>query len=523
MLAGRLAQVDTAQLRLMLYYSAQTRWGRPLNYERIIIYAPTSLARADRTIGRRWRVWAVSALFAVAVLWLGIFALRGAFSVRSTPSSPEITHATGERLGLRIGAGNSNTQSPNDGPRLPFEPRVPRGGTAISEAPVAGEGRLAGWQRSTIRAGDTLSEIFSRLDFAPSDMAAILADKKAASTLKALTVGEPLYYRTEAGALSALAYRVDNFNTLVATREGKDFKVTFESVKPEIRRAQASGVITRSLFLDGQAAGLPERVSMDFADLFGWDVDFVRDIKRGDRFKIVFEEIFRDGEKVANGKIIAAEFVNGGRAVRAFHYTNSDGADGYFSERGEALKKAFLLAPLNFTKISSRFNLARRHPILNRIRAHKGVDYAAPMGTPIRAVANGKIDFLGSQSGYGNTIVLQHGDRYSTLYGHLLKFAAGVSRGRAVKQGQLLGYVGKSGLATGPHLHYEFRIGGVHVDPLTVKLPHSMPMEKRYFADFRHQTATLVDTLVAMDNGKASDTRTAATAAEPNTTSRRSR
>lgn len=491
-----------------------------MKYARTIVYAAVSQVPTGRGNARRGRVLATCVVLAVAVVWLGIFALRGAFSTRPLASQPDLAHATGERVGLRIGSTSPASQRATDSPRLPFEPRVP---PPVAAAPNANDGVLAGWQKITIRAGDTLSLIFTRLGFLPGDMAAVLADVKAAKTLKALTVGEPFYYRTEAGVLSAIAYRVDNFRTLIATREGQGFKINLDTVKPEVRRALSSGLITRSLFLDGQAAGLPERVIMDFADLFGWDVDFVRDIKRGDRFKVIYEEIFRNGEKVENGKIIAAEFINGGRVLRAVHYKNGDGLEGYFSDRGEALKKAFLLAPLNFTKISSRFNLARRHPLLNRIRAHKGVDYAAPMGTPVRAVATGKIDFRGVQNGYGNAIVLQHGDRYSTLYGHLRKFAAGLSQGNTVKQGQLIGYVGMTGLATGPHLHYEFRINGVHVDPLTVKLPHSMPMEKRYLADFRRQTGALIEELVAMNNEKSSDPATVATAPEPNATPARTR
>ena len=169
------------------------------------------------------------------------------------------------------------------------------------------------------------------------------------------------------------------------------------------------------------------------------------------------------------------------------------------------MKKAFLIAPLNFTKVSSRFNLARMHPVLNRIRAHKGVDYAAPLGTAVRAVANGRIDFAGKQNGYGNVVVLQHGERYTTLYGHLMKFASGISRGDTVKQGQLIGYVGMSGLATGPHLHYEFRVNGAHVDPLTVKLPRAIPLEKKYLASFRQTVDPLVERLSSLDGKGGSE------------------
>jgi murein DD-endopeptidase MepM/ murein hydrolase activator NlpD len=242
---------------------------------------------------------------------------------------------------------------------------------------------------------------------------------------------------------------------------------------------------------------------MEFTEIFGWDVDFVLDLRRGDRFKVIYEELYRAGEKVSNGRILAAEFTNQGRTLRALFYKASDGSEGYYSEQGQAMRKAFLRAPLNFTRISSRFNLARRHPILNRLRAHRGVDYAAPMGTPIRAVANGKIELAGTQSGYGNVVVLRHGDAYSTLYAHMSKFAKNITRGKSVQQGQLIGYVGKSGLATGPHLHYEFRINNVHHDPLTVKLPRAISIEKNLIARFRSETKETLAMLesIGEDNG----------------------
>jgi murein DD-endopeptidase MepM/ murein hydrolase activator NlpD len=198
---------------------------------------------------------------------------------------------------------------------------------------------------------------------------------------------------------------------------------------------------------------------------------------------------------VKQDRILAAEFVNQDKRHRAVLYTDANGNSAYYSDTGEAMRKAFLRTPVNFTRISSRFDLARRHPILNTIRAHRGVDYAAPMGTPIRATADGKIRSIGYGSGYGRTVELQHGDSYSTLYAHLSRFARGLERGRAVKQGQVIGYVGRSGLATGPHLHYEFRINGVHRNPLTVALPKALSIESRYLADFREKAAPFLEQL----------------------------
>lgn len=388
----------------------------------------------------------------------------------------------------------------HDSQRLPFEPRVP----SMAGTPESLQGPTD-WLNTTVRAGDTLSKIFSRLTLSQTDLASVLAAPGAGRRLHNLAIGQTLQYRTDSRGLTALSYRVDDFSTLVVERTGAGFEAKLNTITPEIRYASATGIITRSLFQDALGAGVPERLILDYAELFGWDVDFVRDLRRGDRFKLVFEEVFRDGEKVQTGRILAAEFASAtGKVLRTFWYEQKDGTGGYFSENGEAMKKAFLLAPLKFTTISSRFNLARKHPILNRIRAHKGVDYAAPMGTSVRAVANGRVEFVGQQPGYGNVIVLKHGDRYSTLYGHLMKFASGMRQGGAVSQGDLIGYVGKTGLATGPHLHYEFRIGGVHVDPLTVKLPRSLPLESRYLADFKKKTTGLQSQLAALEN-KPSD------------------
>lgn len=402
-----------------------------------------------------------------------------------------------ERLGIRpFNRGGVQATAPELA-RLPFEPKVPD--LSSGDVPLADLAAVAAVLNSeTVRSGDTLAKIFARIGFSQSVMAEILNLPEAAKALKALQIGSFVKYRGDSGLLSALSYSIDDFTTLNIVRGKSGFTSSVERVKPDVRSASAMGTITRSLFQDLQDSGVPERVILDFAELFGWDVDFVRDVRHGDRFKIIYQEIFRDNEKVRSGRILAAEFTNGTKEYSAYFYESGPEISGYYSKDGEALKKAFLIAPLNFTKVSSRFNLGRLHPILNKIRAHKGVDYAAPMGTPVRSVANGSIEFAGVQSGYGNVLVIKHGEHYSTLYGHLMKFASGISRGDSVKQGQLIAYVGKTGLATGPHLHYEFRINGAHVDPLTVKLPHAVPLEKRYLADFRRQIDGFSNRLASM-------------------------
>jgi murein DD-endopeptidase MepM/ murein hydrolase activator NlpD len=220
-------------------------------------------------------------------------------------------------------------------------------------------------------------------------------------------------------------------------------------------------------------------------DIFGWKIDFALEIRPGDRFNLIYEQKFRDGQYLADGRILAAEFINAGTVHRAVHYTSSDAKiSGYFDPEGRSMQRRFLRAPLDFTRISSNFNLRRRHPILNLIRAHRGVDYAAPTGTVIKAAGDGRVSFAGVQGGYGNVVILDHGAGISTLYGHMSRFAKSLRTGRQVQQGQTIGYVGSSGAATGPHLHYEYRIHGRHQNPRTVPLPDAKPIPAGYFDEF---------------------------------------
>jgi murein DD-endopeptidase MepM/ murein hydrolase activator NlpD len=261
---------------------------------------------------------------------------------------------------------------------------------------------------------------------------------------------------------------------------------------PERRISNASGTINSSLFVAAQKAGLPDNLTMELANIFGWDIDFALDIREGDKFTILYEELYLDGEKVENGDILAAEFINSGKIFQAIRYTDQGGNTDYYSPDGKSMRKQFLRTPVEFSRISSGFSLGRKHPVLNRIRAHKGVDYAASTGTPIKATANGKIIHRGSKGGYGNAIIIQHGTQYSTLYAHMSRYKGGLRKGSRVKQGQIIGYVGSSGLATGPHLHYEFRVNGVHRDPLRVKLPGAPPLDKKYMADFKVKASNMI-------------------------------
>ncbi len=254
-----------------------------------------------------------------------------------------------------------------------------------------------------------------------------------------------------------------------------------------------SGVIDSSFYLTGLKENIPESVIMDLAYIFGWDIDFVFDIREGDRFLLLYETPFIDGVAIENGSILYAEFYNQGEKYTAVRYKGKNKQWDYFNENGSSLEKAFLRAPLNFAYVSSHFNPNRRHPILNKIRAHNGVDYAAKRGTPIRATGEGVIKSMGWKNGYGRTIVIKHGGEITTLYAHMETYNTSLARGSKVIQGQTIGYVGDSGLATAPHLHYEFEVGKSRTDPLKVSLPSAAPLEDRFIEDFKKISSNYID------------------------------
>jgi murein DD-endopeptidase MepM/ murein hydrolase activator NlpD len=341
-----------------------------------------------------------------------------------------------------------------------------------------------------VQKGDTLDRLFRRNGLSLSDLAAMVGLPEAAPDLKRLRPGDRIEIAHKQGAVLSLSREIDETRLLSIERRETGFEATTLSRDVEIRTNGTHGVIERSLFEAGSGAGISDAITMEMAGIFQWDIDFIQDVRLGDQFTVVYEELWRDGNKLRNGAIVAAEFVNQGKTYRAARYTGADGRSDYFTPQGRSVRKAFIRAPVDFTRISSNFNPNRRHPVLNTIRAHRGVDYAAPSGTPIRAAGDGKVTFRGAQGGYGNTVILQHGGNITTLYGHLSKFAK-PRVGSRVKQGEIIGYVGKSGLATGPHLHYEYRIRGVHRNPRTVPLPPADPVAPEYRRDFEATTAAL--------------------------------
>lgn len=328
------------------------------------------------------------------------------------------------------------------------------------------------WREIAVRSGDTLGNLLRDQGVAASQVHALVSSDPILKQLANLRVGQTLRVDIdEHGTLVAIEQVISRVETRRGTYDNGTWQA--EHIKRDYERqmSYAEAVIEDSLFLAGQQAGMTDNLIMQLANIFAWDIDFILDIRRGDHFRLLYEELLLDGEKVGDGNILMAEFWNRDRKVVAFRFETASGDAEYLDAQGNSMRREFIRTPVEFARISSRFNPNRRHPVLNTIRAHRGVDYAAPSGTPIRAAGDGRIEFVGKKGGYGNVIIIRHGQAYSTLYAHMRSFARGMRNGTRVKQGQTIGYVGMTGLASGPHLHYEFLVNGVHRDPLTVKLP----------------------------------------------------
>jgi murein DD-endopeptidase MepM/ murein hydrolase activator NlpD len=318
--------------------------------------------------------------------------------------------------------------------------------------------------------------------------------------LRLLKPGDQVEVRHESGEILAIRREIDPFSTLEVTRSHGEFQARVVDLEFDTRGTETTGVISSSLFEAAAEAGVSDATILKLASIFASDIDFVLDLREGDAFTLIYEEHWRNGEKLADGEILAAEFVNQGKRHRAVRYQGRDGRVNYYAPDGKSMRKAFVRAPLAFSRVSSNFNPRRRHPILNTIRAHQGVDYAAPAGTPVRAPADGKVVFRGRKGGYGNALILQHGGSITTLYGHLSGFARTAREGQRVTQGQVIGYVGATGLATAPHLHYEYRINGVHMNPRTVKLPDATPIDPAARDDFQRIAGPFLQRLDARHN-----------------------
>ena len=352
------------------------------------------------------------------------------------------------------------------------------------------------WLTVKVKNGDALASIFKRHQLNPVTLHQIMSLGKITSTLKSLRPGQVFRFQLDDnGQLQALEYEINQLESLLVSRHAEGgFEARAVQNTLDKRIAYSEGTIRSSLFEAGKQAGMTDALIMELVGIFGWDIDFALDIREGDRFSLLYEEQFLEGEKVKDGPIVAAEFTSQGRTYRAVRYTNARGSSDYYSPDGHSMRKAFLRTPVDFRRISSRYG-KRHHPTLNKLKMHKGVDYAAKRGTPIKAAGDGKISFRGRKGGYGRVVIIQHGGRYSTLYAHMHRFKKGMYVGKRVKQGQIIGYVGSSGRATGPHLHYEFRVNGTHRNPLTVKLPDAAPIQREYRQDFELKTRGLLSQL----------------------------
>ena len=340
----------------------------------------------------------------------------------------------------------------------------------------------------TVQRNDTLDRIFRTVGI---DMAALAELRQRPEVRRALDFvrpGDIITLTHVDGALQSLNRQISNTLTLQIARSDDGFAINYIENPLESEIVGRRAKITSSLFAAGEDAGMSAETIMTLANqMFGWDIDFALDIRDGDEFSVLYEQKFQDGEYLSDGRVLAAEFVNQGKLHRAVWFRSADGeVEGYFTPDGKGMRKAFLRAPLDFTRISSVFNPKRRHPISGRVRAHKGIDYAAPTGTPIWAAGDGRIEFAGRKGGYGNAVVIDHGRGVTTLYAHMSRFGKSVRGGRKVRQGELIGYVGSTGASTGPHLHYEYRIKGVHKNPATVTMPR-IEIPSKYMAEFRSE------------------------------------
>jgi murein DD-endopeptidase MepM/ murein hydrolase activator NlpD len=380
-------------------------------------------------------------------------------------------------------------------------------GQEITDAAAAIEPSL--WKSVTIKSGDSLASIFSKQGISSSTTHQIATLNEQTRKLRYIQPGEKIeMLLDDHKQLRKMKYIPDITRTLLIQRnENQAYTSKIVNYQLDAYPVYREGRIDRSLFEAAANADIPEDVIMDLVSIFGWDIDFSLDIRKGDRFGIVYEELYKDDVKIRNGRILSAEFINDGKTYRAVYYTDPSGDSDYYSPDGKSMRKAFLRSPVEFSRISSRFSKKRWHPVLSKWRSHKGVDYAAARGTPVRASGDGKVAFAGRKGGYGRLVVLQHGGRYTSAYGHLHRYAKGVRSGRKVKQGQIIGYVGSSGLATGPHLHYEFRVNGVHRNPLTVKLPEARPVNAAYLSNFNENIQVYLSMLRLMDRSLAANSQ----------------
>ncbi len=428
-------------------------------------------------------------LLGTSLLFAAVFYFKSATSLTDSDNNVDLTASS---LIIPIALPNN---SPDD-----FSPpaldtvskRLTLTSTNKKKAIITTNSEETAWKQYTVKSGDNLAKIFKRLEYSPTTLHNIIKLGGKANALKNIKPGQTLRFAQNSNAeCISLEYDIDRIKTLKIKTSGNGFTALISEKPVEISHATASAEIQNSLFYDAKQAGISDKTIMELANIFGWDIDFSQGLRQGDSFTLLYESKFIDGKRIENGHILAAEFINRGDKYQAIRFADKNGDAEYFSPDGKSMRKTFLRNPIDFARVSSHFNLRRKHPVLNRIRAHKGVDYAASTGTPIKSTGDGKVIFRGVKGGYGRVVIVQHGQKYSSLYAHMSKYGR-YKKGSRIKQGQTLGYVGMSGLATGPHLHYELRINGVHRNPLTAKFPAAKPIDKNLLAKFKQRTAPLL-------------------------------
>ena len=378
---------------------------------------------------------------------------------------------------------NQYTEEP---PKKSDESLGPKLDSIAAQAQNAGELELK-TLKHTITAGESLASIFKKYGYEPRDLY-LLTQSEFGTALKSVYPKQELSFLMRDGGLVQVKYSLNPLQSYIFDKDGDNFRSESINLHPDRFLERKHGVIENSLFLTSQSIGLSDNLIMRFAQIFQWDVDFVLDIRPGDEFSIVFESLYLNGKKVGDGDILAAIFVNQSKSFEALAYATQDDRLDYFTPAGKNMRKAFLRAPLEFSRISSNFNPRRRHPLFKTVIPHRGIDYAAPNGTPVFASGDGKVLKASRTKANGKFIVISHGDQFVTKYLHLSNFANRIKKGKRVKQGQTIGYVGSTGYATGPHLHYEFLVNGVHRNPRTVQLPKAASIPPNQLEHFLYET-----------------------------------
>ncbi|MEQ1590139.1 MAG: peptidoglycan DD-metalloendopeptidase family protein [Gallionella sp.] len=357
------------------------------------------------------------------------------------------------------------------------------------------------WRNDRVQRGDTVAALLTRLNV--TDVAAVnyLVSTVDTASFRTLAVGKEAQAETNThGELISLRYLDNDGAQILVSKQNGEFQTKTVTAQLEKRLFVRTGEIKTSLYAATDAAGMPETAANQLTELFSGDIDFHHDVKPGDKFTVVYEMDYSNGALVNTGRIQAAEFINQGQSHRAIYFSKDGKVGGYYTPEGKNVEKAFLRSPIEYSRVSSGFSGSRMHPVLNRIRAHKGVDFAAPVGTPIKATADGVIAFASKENGYGNVIKMEHQGRYSTVYGHLSRFASGLRAGQRVKQGDIIGYVGMTGLTSGPHLHYEFKVDGQQRNPMSVALPSAQPVSGVYKTAFQSVATDFVARLSLLRN-----------------------